>query len=263
MRDWMQQTDIDAIQLLNKNNRSYGDGISIKVGKLYCYFAGAEDLLNVVDIDESVGLFDYAFKLEADAKDYGAYAYIRRDKVFEVILSPDPFTRMIGAKGTSIYYSDVPQQGLEAAGYKVSGDLGGGWFKAETQQEPLVIDTGSSAFLIIVAIGAACAVRLIVFLLYRKHQCTARVMEKKTEYIGLRSKIWWLIKGIPRSYGRSYTIFKVVFITDKEEKLSLYVPESRYHDLREGESGRLEYRKLRRRIKFTRFTPDGKENEML
>lgn len=261
LRNWMQKNNITAISLLNNNNRSDGDGISIMVGKLNCFFAGAEDLLNTARIDESAELFNYAYDLAEDAKDYGACAYVRHDDVFEIAFTQNPFTRIIGCKGTSLCYTDKPKQDLETAGFKVSEDLSDGWFKAETQPEPFVINTGSKAFLVIVVIVAVCVARLIVFLLYKKHQCTARVTEKKTEYIGLKSKMWWLIKGIPRSYGRSYTIFRVVFISDKEEELSLYVPESIYHGVNEGERGQLDYRKLGTRIKFIRFAPVEKENE--
>ena len=256
LRDWMQKNNIDTISLLNKNSRSYEDGISVKTGKYYCFFEGAEDILDASHLDESAELFAYAFDLAGDAKEYGTYAYVRHDGVFEIDLSQDPFARLFGGNGTSIYRTDRPQQDLEAAGYRVSEDLGNGWYKAETQQEPLVIDTGSNVFLMIVAVVAVCVGCLIIFLLYKKHECAARVEEKHTEYIGLKPRIWWLIKGISRSYGRSYTVYIVAFVTDKDEKLSIYVPESEFHSIQEGETGRLEYKTLGQRIKFIRFTAD-------
>lgn len=265
LRKWMQTKNLDAIKLLNKSNRRYGEGVSIQTGKLYCFFEGegTYELFTLITLEQASSVMEKPFELTALAKEYGAYAYIRHDGAFEVIFSGDPFNRPGGVEGTSVYYSDLSEQELEALGIERSESLGGNWFLAEKKQRPFVIDTKSDLFRIIVVFAIWGLISLIWFLLYKKQECNAEVIAKKAEYMGLRPKIWWHIHGIPRSWGRNGHAYEATFLTEKKEKLTMYMYESDYNDLEEGAYGHLEFRRFRKNCRYTRFTVREKENKEL
>jgi len=77
----------------------------------------------------------------------------------------------------------------------------------------------------------------------------------------LKPIIWWQIHGIPRSWGKNGHAYSVTFLTDKNEKLTMYMYELDYNGLAEGAYGLLEYRRFKNRCRFTRFTVKQKLSE--
>jgi hypothetical protein len=263
LRNWMQAKNIDALKLLNKSNKRYGNGVSIQTGKLYCYFEGegTDELFEARTLDQARNVTAKAFDLTDWAKEYGAYAYIRHDGAFEVIISGDPFNRPGGVEGTSVYYSDLSEQELEPLGVEKGESLGGDWFLAAKKQKPVVIDTKSDLFRIIVVIAIWGVLSLIWFLLYKKQECDAEVIAKKAEYLGLKPRIWWDIHGIPRSWGKNGHAYSVTFLTDNKDRLTMYMYESEYNGMAEGAYGHLEYRRFKNHCTFRHFTVKQKPSE--
>lgn len=265
LRNWMQTNNLDAIKLLNKSNKRYGDGVSIQTGKLHCFFEGegTAELFALVTLKQASSVMEKAFELTDWAKEYGAYVYIRHDGAFEVIISGDPFNRPGGVEGTSVYYSDLSEQELEALGVKRGESLSDNWFLANKKQKPIVIDTKSDLFRIIVVLAIWGLISLIWFLLYKKQECHAQVIAKKEEYMGIKPRIWWDIHGIPRPRGKNGHAYSVTFLSDKNDRLTMYMSESQYNEMGEGAYGHLEYRRFRKHCQFTRFTVRVKEYEEL
>jgi|GEM_PF-3357993 len=255
LRNWMQTKNIDAVKLLNKSNKRYGNGVSIQTGKLHCFFEGdgTDALFDVKTIEQASSVMEKSFELDDWAKEYGAYAYIRHNGAFEVMVSGDPFNRPGGVEGTSVYYSDLPEQQLETLGIERGEGLRGDWFLAVEKQKPKVIDTKSDLFHIIVVIAIWGVLSLIWFRLYKKQECDAEVIAKKSEYLGLKPRIWWDIHGIPRSWGNNGHAYSVTFLTNNHERLTMYMYESDYNELAEGAYGLLKYRRFKNSCRFVRF----------
>jgi len=148
LRSWMQAKNIDAIRLLNKSNKRYGNGVSIQTEKLFCFFegSGTDELFDVKTMEQVSSVMEKSFELTGWAKEYGAYAYIRHDEAFEVKISSDPVNRPGGVEGTAIINSDLSEQELKTLGIERGESLGGDWFLAVEKQKPIVIDTKSDLF---------------------------------------------------------------------------------------------------------------------
>jgi hypothetical protein len=261
VRDWMQKNDLSAIKLLNKSNRNYGNGVSIQAGKLYCDFegAGTDALFNGASSDQATEGINKAFELEKAAEQYGAYAYIRHQNIFEVIFSDNPVYRMGGVEGTSAYYSELPSSMIDTEkeiGATSVVNLDNGWFLADTSQQPVSsnpINTHSDLFIIIVAIIAALLISLIISLLYKRFGCNAEVIGMSTEYRGKHSRLQNMIDGANTTIFENFMVYKVKFLTEENETLEMYVPELEYNRFYEKAHGYLKYKRLGGRCKYISF----------
>lgn len=258
LRDWMQEKNLDAIKLLNKSNRRYGDGVSIQAGRLYCFFegAGTDELFDTTFLDEATGTMGKVFELRDIAQEYGAYAYIRHEDIFEVVISRDPYMRTGGMEGTSVYYSGLPLDEISTqAVTDVSEfeDLGSGWFLDAGKKPWLHIDTGSTWFIIIVIIASVIVLELILSLFYKKHGCNATIIGKSSQYVGHRSRYQNYVDGTRRSIFDNYMVYTIRFMTDQHEQLEIHVPKQVYNQLNEQEYGYLEYKQLGKRRKYVHF----------
>lgn len=262
LRDWMIENDLDSISLMNKSNRNDGKGVSIQVGKLYCFFdgPGTDALFSPVKFEDFTKAADKAFDLEEIAREYGAYAYFTHEKTFEVMISGDPINRLRGMEGTSVFYSEQPINKTEVQ-IEVSSvdDLGNGWFIAKANGQSLhneQINTKSELFRAIVIVIAFIIILLILSLFYKKYGCNAEVIEKNSERM-VRSRIYYLIRGVRAGVFENFTVYKVTFLTDQNERISIYMQKKEYDRLHLNAYGYLEYKRLGIRYKFLSFRDIG------
>lgn len=262
VRDWMQKNDISAIKLLNKSNQNSGKGVSVQTGKLTCYFegAGTDALFSTASMDKMTEAMSKAFDLDKAAESYGAYAYIRHQDIFEVLVSDNPVYRMGGFEGTSAYYSELPPGELDTKteiGVTTLVNLNNGWFLADTSKQPagsIPVNTHSDLFMIIVIIIAVLMISLIISLLYKRFGCNAEVIAMNTEYRGNKTRLQNMIDGAYASIFEKFTVYKIKFLTEENETLEMYVPELEYNRLYEKAHGYLQYKRLGGRCKYTSFT---------
>ena len=258
LRDWMIENEVDSISLMNESNRNDGKGVSIQVGKLYCFFEGpgTDALFSPVKFEDYAKASDKAFELEKVAREYGAYAYYKHEDTFEVIISGDPVRRLGGMEGTSVFYSKQPINKKEMQ-TEVSSveDLGNGWFMADANGQSVnnePINTKSELFRAIVIVIVFIIILFILSLFYKKHECKAEIIEKNSERM-VRSRIFYLIRGIRGGMFEGFTVYKVTFLTDQNERINIYMQKKEYDRLRLNAYGHLEYKQLGIRYKFLSF----------
>lgn len=258
LRDWMIENDIDSICLMNKSNRNNANGVSMQVGKLYCIFdgPGTDALFSPVKFEDYTKAADKAFELEEIAREYGAYAYYRHEDTFEVIISGDPVRRLGGMEGTSVFYSEQPINKTEMQ-TEVSSveDLGNGWFMAEANGQSVhneQININPQLLKIMVIVIAFIIILLILPLLYKKCGCNAQVIDKNSERM-VQSRYFYWIRGIRGGPFEGYTVYKVTFLTDQNERISIYMQKKEYDRLHLNAYGYLEYKRLWIRYKFLSY----------
>lgn len=258
VRDWMIENDIDSICLMNKSNRNSANGVSMQVGKLYCIFdgPGTDALFSPVKFEDYSKAADKAFELEEIAREYGAYAYYTHEDTFEVIVSGDPVRRLGGMKGTSVFYSEQPtnktEMQTEVSSFK---DLGNGWFMAEANGQSLHNEQKSinpQLLKIMVIVIAFIIILLILPLLYRKYGCNAQVIDKNSERM-VQSRFYYWVRGIRGGPFEGYTVYKVTFLTEQNERIDIHMQKKEYDRLRLNEYGYLEYKRLWIRYRFLGF----------
>lgn len=258
LQDWMIENDIDSICLMNKSNRNNANGVSVQVRKLYCIFdgPGTDALFSPVKFEDYTKAFDKAFELEKIAREYGAYAYYKHEDTFEVILSGDPVRRLGGMEGTSVFYSKQPinkkEMQTEVSSVK---DLGNGWFMADANGQSLrneQININPQLLNIMVIVIAFIIILLILPLLYKKYGCNAQVIDKNSERM-VQSRFYYWIRGIRGGPFEGYTVYKVTFLTDQNERINIYMQEKEYARIHLNAYGYLEYKQLGIRYNFLSF----------
>lgn len=258
LRDWMIENDIDSICLMNKSNRHNANGVSIQVGKLYCIFdgPGTNDLFSPIQLEVYATATDKAFELDKIAREYGAYAYYRHEDTFEIIISGDPVRRLQGMEGTSVFYSNQPINKTDTQ-TEVScfEDLGNGWYTTDVNEQSLLdepTNINPELFKIIIIAIAFIIILLIFPLLYKRYECNAQIIDKNSERM-VQSRIYYWIRGIRGGPFEGYTVYKVTFLTNQNEKVDIYVQKKEYDRLQLNSYGYLEYKKLWIRYNFLDF----------
>lgn len=69
----------------------------------------------------------------------------------------------------------------------------------------------------------------------------------------VQSRYFYWIRGIRGGPFEGYTVYKVTFLTDQDERIDIYMQKKEYDRLRLNEYGYLEYKRLWIRYKFLSF----------
>lgn len=254
LKDWMKDNGMDSIQMLNKNNRNYGSGLSIQTGRLYAYFdgPGKDMLFNTQSTDDMSEAMGKAFEIASIAEAFGAYEYLQSGDVFEIKISGDAVHRPSGMTGTSVFYTDQPDAKARMGDVQ---DLGGGWYLASGPSSPqgIRIDFRSGLFWIILIFATFGIVFLVLSLCYKRLEANARVLSKGSEYIGDRPRILNHFKGEYASVFEHYTIYKITFLTEQNQEVRVCVPKLEYERIGVHASGLLKYKRLLNRYKYINF----------